>query len=603
MCGAVLVTQCVSAGCASKNCYKTSLSQLRKCQFSTFFEKHNNEDSKLFECKEINDYNYENIIKNRKTFLVYGYADYSYRCFTHFNKLIDVSNKHVEFSSDEKIPLYKLNISKNKLVVQNFHIKSIPIIQLRHKCKLVEELSGNELNDQINLSNMIKRSCSYFDSILDVKNIIDFLSREEELSNSGYLKFLNEEKFHNTFSSSKKTNDEVTRLLLSYPKKITNEEAHMEKTLSEKEKILHPQEMNNMSQEDTLKNLQLKYQCTTYINFKKLELLLSCEKKNANLIKYFLNEIILYHNSYLDISEEYSKIMAKGFLYLFDEENISFEYLIELKNKLLEKEYQSPMNLKGIKLINFNEPVITFDDFKNVHLKGLKKIDEFLSNEEADAQSDAETNAETNLESNLESNAETNAETNLESNLESNAETNVESNLESNAEAIAFSKNTILQTNSKEHKSDKMKNVTKSKYLSRIYRILAVKYLHIEDYDSTFHYALESYKLTFPLKNIETTKSKVLIENLILYVGAYNTSVINFLTNLQFLYTNKIFKVVRFPHTRAIKGGRPMMKRGKSGKWLWLSQDWKPRWLKKKSKLILEDEWKCVPDKNVPFWN
>ncbi|KJP88188.1 hypothetical protein AK88_02135 [Plasmodium fragile] len=512
----------------------------------------NNGDKKLLEWKEINDHNYDHVIKERKTFLLYGYAHYSNRCFTQFAKLASLSNDLVGVKEVEKLPLYKLNVSLNNFLVRKFHIKSLPTIQLRHKNKLVDELVGNELNEQTNVDRLLRRCGTYFNSIREVNNMIDFLAREEELPNSGYNELLEKEEFLHGICPP--------------PIVTTNGEANMDVTtcpplkdknnftLQMKEKLLP---------KDTLNDLLLKYQCTTYVIFKKLELLLNAEKKNTHLIKLVLNEIIANHSSYLDINEHYSRLMAQAFLLLFDEEKLTITHLLDLKKDLEAAEGDSSIQAHIVQSIHFNEPIITFDNFKNIHLKRLKRVDEFLSNQ---------------------------------------------SPVEAASKRIASAEITPhLGEKQEEVQKDKWKEASqinaKTRYLSRVCRMLAIKYLLKEQYDDAFHHALQSYTLTFPLNDMDTSKSKVLIENLILYLGAYNQSVIKFLSNLQLLFTDKIFKVVRFPHTRAIKGGRPMMKRGKSGKWLWLSQDWKPRWLKKKAKLILEEEWKCVPDKNVPFWN
>lgn len=448
----------------------------------------------------------------------------------------------------EKLPLYKLNVSMNNFLVRKFHIKSVPTIQLRHKNKLVDELVGNELNEQTNVDRLIRRCGTYFNSIREVDNMIDFLAREEELPNSGYDELLEREEFlHGMCPSIARTDGEDNIDITTHQNEKNNFALEM------KEKLF---------QKDTLNDLLLQYQCTTYVLFKKLELLLNREKKNTHHIKLILNEIIVNHSSYLDINERYSKLMAKAFLLLFDEEKLAIENLLDLKNYLEGTEADSSMHAQLIQSIHFNEPIITFDDFKNIHLRHLNQVDEFLSNE-----------------------------------LEEEAPSEMISSTENHhsGEKAGEVQNGKLKSTPK--------NNEKTRYLSRVCRILAIKYMQKEQYDDAFHHALQSYTLTFPLNNVDTSKSKVLIENLILYLGAYNPSVIKFLSDLQLLFTDKIFKVVRFPHTRAIKGGRPMMKRGKSGKWLWLSQDWKPRWLKKKAKLILEEEWRCVPDKNVPFWN
>ncbi|GAB68850.1 hypothetical protein PCYB_142780 [Plasmodium cynomolgi strain B] len=526
---------------------------LYEFQTSVVKAKLNGGDSRLLECKEINDHNYESVIKKRKTFLLYGYAHYSNRCFTHLDKLTSVSNGFVEMREiEKKLPLYKLNVSMNNFLVRKFHIKSVPTIQLRHKNKLVDELIGNELNEQRNVDKLLRRCGTYFNSIREVDNMIDFLAREEELPSTGYDDLLGKEEFlHGLYSPIATTHGEEPPMddNTTPPPKDKNTFA-----IEIKEKLFP---------KDTLNDLLIKYQCTTYVLFKKLELLLSGEKKNTHLIKLILNEIILNHRSYLDINERYSKLMAQAFLLLFDEDKLSIEDLLDLKKDLEAAERDSSVHVHIIQSIHFNEPIITFDDFKNIHLRHLNGVDEFLSNEwEEEAPSKG---------------------------------------------MITFEEIPPSGENPEELQNGKLKEASKidkkTRYLSRVCRILAIKYLQKEQHDNAFHHALESYRLTFPLNDVDTSKSKVLIENLILYLGAYNPSVIKFLSNLQLLFTDKIFKVVRFPHTRAIKGGRPMMKRGKSGKWLWLSQDWKPRWLKKKAKLILEEEWRCVPDKNVPFWN
>ncbi|ANQ09448.1 Uncharacterized protein PCOAH_00039070 [Plasmodium coatneyi] len=508
----------------------------------------NSANSKLLECKEINDQNYDAIIKKRKTFLLYGYAHYSNRCFTHLDKLASLNNDFIQIREDEKLPLYKLNVSRNNFLVRKFHIKSVPTIQLRHKNKLIDELIGNELNEQTNVDRLLRRCGTYFNSIREVDNMVDFLAREEELPTSGYNELFEREEFlHGICPSIGTTHGEDHINMIPHQKDKNNFEIEMKEKLFPK---------------DTLNGLLLKYQCTTYVLFKKLELLLNGEKKNTPLIKLLLNEIIANHSSYLDINERYSKLMAKAFLLLFDEEKLAIEKLLDLKKDLEAADTDSSIHAHLIQSIHFNEPIITFDDFKNIHLRCLNKVDEFLSNE---------------------------------------TEEEGPSGIMVTSGEIPYSGEKAEIQNGIFKKCTK--NSATTRYLSRVCRILAVKYLQKEQYDDAFHHALQSYTLTFPLNNVDTSKSKVLIENLILYLGAYNPSVIKFLSDLQLLFTDKIFKVVRFPHTRAIKGGRPMMKRGKSGKWLWLSQDWKPRWLKKKAKLILEEEWRCVPDKNVPFWN
>ncbi|EUD68875.1 hypothetical protein C922_00563 [Plasmodium inui San Antonio 1] len=547
---AALLPPCLSAGKTNSRHHKAPFIPLRKCQFTISSAMLNSTDSKLLECKEINDQNYDNVIKKRKTFLLYGYAHYSNRCFNHFDKLATLSKDFVQIKKVEKLPLYKLNVSMNNFLVRKFHIKSIPTIQLRHKNKLVDELIGKELNEETNVNRLLRRCGTYFNSIREVDNMVDFLAREEELPNSGYDDFFEREAFLHGMCSPIET--------------ANHGEAPMDSTPSPNDKNSFVTEMKEkLFPKDTLTDLLLKYQCTTYVLFKKLDLLLNGEKKNHHQIKLVLNEIIANHSSYLDINERYSKLMAKAFLLLFDEEKLSIENLLDLKKGLEEAgEEKSSIHAHAMESIHFNEPIITFDDFKNIHLRRINGVEEFLSNE-----------------------------------------------WEEEAPSKAISSAEILRSgeNPEELRNGKLKKASKSnektRYLSRVCRILAIKYMQKEQYDDAFHHALESYTLTFPLNDVDTSKSKVLIENLILYLGAYNPSVIKFLSDLQLLFTDKIFKVVRFPHTRAIKGGRPMMKRGKSGKWLWLSQDWKPRWLKKKAKLILEEEWRCVPDKNVPFWN
>ncbi|CRH02436.1 conserved Plasmodium protein, unknown function [Plasmodium relictum] len=504
-----------------KKCENVFFFLFKKYKFTSFISNHKNIYDNVLVCKEINDYNFSSIIKNEKTFLIYGYADYSHQCLNYLNKIIDISNNELKCKLNKKIPIYKLNISNNHLLIQKFHIKSIPLIQLRHKNKLIEEITGNQLNE-LNLKKILNRCHSYFNTISQVDDISDFLIREEELSHMNYIEDMKKDELY-------LKND----IILKKKDYIDNENKHFFKN-------------------DVLNNLQSKYNCQSYVIFKKLELLLNEKKKNITFIKFFLNEILMNHSTYLDINLNYNKIAAKGFLYLFDEELLSLEKVIELKNYLDET---NQINIEILNSIHFKEPIITFDNSKIIHLNKIKNIDEFLSREE-----------------------------------------------EMNDIKMSLKKN-ALKENIQKGDNIKIENEIKIKYLSRIYRILAIKYLDIEDIDNLLHCALESYKLSFPLNNLDHKKSKVLIENIILYLGAYNENVIKFLSQLQFLFTDKIFKVVRFPHTRAVKGGKPMMKRGKSGKWLWLSQDWKPRWVKKKVKLILEEEWKCVPDKNVPFWN
>ncbi|CRG97576.1 conserved Plasmodium protein, unknown function [Plasmodium gallinaceum] len=512
-----------------KKCENVFFLFFKKFKFTSFISNHKNVNLQVLECKEINDYNFSNIIKNEKTFLIYGYADYSNRSINYFNKIIDISNKEVNSKLNKKIPIYKLNIDNNYLLVQKFHIKSIPVIQLRHKSKLIEEITGNELNE-LNLQKLLYRCHSYFDSINQVDDICDFLTREDELS---YIDSIEDKKKNKLYFKDDNTPKEKDNICGENTKSFDSD-------------------IKQLFKNEVLDNLQLKYNCQSYVIFKKLELLLNEKKKNMVLIKFFLNEILTNHKTYLDINLNYNKITAKGFLFLFDEDLLSVEKAIELKDYLDET---NQINMEILRLINFKEPIITFDNSKSIHLNEIKNLEDFLSKEE-----------------------------------------------EKNDIKMLLEKND-LKENMQKIDNMKIDNNIKIKYLSRIYRILAIKYLDIGDINNMLHYALESYKLSFPLNNLDHTKSKVLIENIILYLGAYNENVIKFLSQLQFLFTDKIFKVVRFPHTRAIKGGKPIMKRGKSGKWLWLSQDWKPRWIKKKTKLILEEEWRCIPDKNVPFWN
>ncbi|CAD2104072.1 conserved Plasmodium protein, unknown function [Plasmodium vinckei lentum] len=518
----------------------------KKRHFTNFIPHYKNSNNKLFECIEINDYNYNSIIKKEKSILLYAYADYSYVSLNLFNKLMDVFQEQtdiieqININKNTKLPFFKLNINNNNILVQNFHIKSIPLIQLRHKNKLVCEISGNELNNKNELKEILRRYHSYFTPLNYVCNINDFLLREDELlkegGNSEHLQNYKSQSIPNDINKetipfkienvSNDKNDSNHSTILSGSNKVTNDGLQI-------------------SQDGILNDVHIKYECSSYVTFKKLEILINQKIKNIDTIKLLLNEIFNNHISYISINEHYSKIATRGFLCLFENSTINdtpqngienlltIEKLIELKNHL-ENNNDLDSIRNDLKLINFNEPIMSLDNFKNIHLKKIKNIEELLSGD-----------------------------------IDKNKETN-------NIKII---------------------------YLSRIYRILAIKYLDIKQHDNSLDCALESYKLTFPLKNIDTKKSKILIENLILYLGAYNPSVITFLSKLQFLFTDKVFKVVKFPHTRAIKGGRPMMKRGKSGKWLWLSQDWKPRWIKKKTKQILEEEWKCVPDKNVPFWN
>ncbi|KEG04253.1 conserved Plasmodium protein, unknown function [Plasmodium vinckei vinckei] len=518
----------------------------KKRHFNNFIPHYKNSNNKLFECIEINDYNYNSIIKKEKSILLYAYADYSYVSLNLFNKLMDVFQEQadiieqININKNTKLPFFKLNINNNNILVQNFHIKSIPLIQLRHKNKLVCEISGNELNNKNELKEILRRYHSYFTPLNYVCNINDFLLREDELlkegGNSEYLQNYKSQSIPNDINKE------------TIPFKIEN--VSNDKNDSNHSTILNGNNKMTydglqISQDGILNDVHIKYECSSYVTFKKLEILINQKIKNLDNIKLLLNEIFNNHMSYISINEHYNKIATRGFLCLFENSNINdtpqngienslpIEKFIELKNHL-ENNNDMDSIINDLKLINFNEPIMSLDNFKNIHLKKIKNIEEFLSGD-----------------------------------IDKNKETN-------NIKII---------------------------YLSRIYRILAINYLDIKQYDNSLDCALESYKLTFPLKNIDTKKSKILIENLILYLGAYNSSVITFLSKLQFLFTNKIFKIVKFPHTRAIKGGRPMMKRGKSGKWLWLSQDWKPRWIKKKTKQILEEEWKCVPDKNVPFWN
>lgn len=511
-----------------------------KYKFSSLFENSKKNFNPLrFEMKEIDDYNYRNLLKNEKAFLVYGYANYSYKCINIFNKLIDIVKEDFENKADKNVSIYKLNVSNNNLLVKQFHIKNIPLIQLRYNNKLMQEINGNELNEN-NIKNILKRYYNYFNTLDCVNDINDFLVREKELS------YNNNESF---FESSKSYNN----------LKDESDNAYNELTfINDEKKQIITNEIKNHFKNNILDKLHLNYNCSSYIVFKKLELLLMEKSNNIKLIKQFLNDIIFHHSTYLDINQHYSKITAKAFLHLFDEHSISIEKLIELKNIILQNENQTDIKVDDIKLINFLEPIINFDNSKIIHYNKFQCINDFLSTSE-------ETNDHINLF--------------LSSSIKKN----------------------ILNTQLID--INQMNDHVKIKYLSRIYRILSIKYFHIGDIQNCLSCALHSYKLNAPLNNIDRNKSKVLIENLILYYGAYNKDIIHFLSELQFLFTDKNFKVIKLPHTRAFKGGRPMMKRGKSGKWLWLSPDWKPRWLKKKSKLILEEEWKCVPDKNVPFWN
>ncbi|VWU51352.1 conserved protein, unknown function [Hepatocystis sp. ex Piliocolobus tephrosceles] len=562
---------------------KNVFSFFKNSFFSNSVVDHKNESSKILECIELNDHNYNTLIKKEKCYLIYGYADYSYRSLSIYTKLlsIDFPKKIINKGADDykKIPLYKVNINNNNLLVQNFHIKSIPLIQLRYKNKLVDELSGDELNNEKNIKNILKRCYNnYFHSLQIVDNINDFLNREHELLNDQDIQ--NVEKRDIALRENEVLFDTLINRNDSDSKNIYDNKTDINQ---------------NFVQNELLNKLELKYQCSTYVTFKKLEMLLneekerkkklymlndnndtlqthhsshdnvnqtdSCDKnKNTILIKSFLNEIINNNKTYLDINHHYNKITAQAFLFLFDQEELSsIEKVLTLINFV--KNYnENWINTENIKFIHFNEPIIVFDDFKNIHLKGFNNIDQFLSQKE--------TVDEAGCQDSL--------------------------------------PHTITQEHSTEITNSDNNNTisnTQIKYLSRLYRILSVKYLFIEDYPKSLHYALLSYKDTFFLNNIDSKKSKVLIENMILYLGAYNKYVIKFISQLQLLFNNKIFKKIQLPHNRTVKGGRPMIKRGKSGKWLWLSPDWKPKWLKKKTKLTLEDEWRCVPDKNVPFWN
>ncbi|EAA21146.1 mitochondrial ribosomal protein var1 [Plasmodium yoelii yoelii] len=474
----------------------------------------------------------------------------------------------ININKNKKLPFFKLNINNNNILVQNFHIKSIPLIQLRHKNKLVCEISGNELNNKNELKEILQRYHSYFTPLNYVYNINDFLLREDEL--------LKEEASSEQLQNykSKSIPNDINKETIPFEiENVSNEknDANNNIILNDHNKMTY--EGNTITKDDILNNMHIKYKCSSYVTFKKLEMLINQKIKNLDNIKLLLNEIFNNHISYISINEHYSKIATRAFLCLFENSNIndtpgndignflSIEKLIELK-KNLENNNDLDSIRNDLKLINFNEPIMSLDNFKNLHLKKIKNIEELLSE-----------------------------------NIDKN-----KTNTLINDPNIIHKENHIVNNTNKIKKNKEIDNI-KIIYLSRIYRILAIKYLDIKQHDNSMDCALESYKLTFPLKNIDTKKSKILIENLILYLGAYNSSVITFLSKLQFSFTDKIFKVVKFPHTRAIKGGRPMMKRGKSGKWLWLSQDWKPRWIKKKTKQILEEEWKCVPDKNVPFWN
>ncbi|SOV24240.1 conserved Plasmodium protein, unknown function [Plasmodium sp. DRC-Itaito] len=524
-----------------KKCYnKLSFFLGSSYKFSSLVENSKkNVNTFRFETKEINDYNYKDLLRNEKAFLVYGYANYSYKSINNFNKLIDIVKEDLENRPDKNVSIYKLNVSNNNLLVKQFHIKNIPLIQLRYNNKLMQEINGNELNEN-NIKSILKRYYNYFNTLNSVNDINDFLVREEELS------YNNNESYFDSSKSNNNLKDESDHV--NYELTFINDD----------KKEIITNEIKNLFKNNILDKLQLNYNCSSYIVFKKLELLLTEKNKNTKLIKELLNDIIFNHSTYLDINQHYSKITAKAFLYLFDEHLISIEKLLELKDIILQNDNQTDIKLDDIKLINFLEPQINFDNSKIIHYNKFQCIDDFLSRPE-------ETNDHMTLL--------------LSSSIKKN----------------------ILNTQLID--INKINDDIKIKYLSRIYRILSIKYFHIGDIQNCLSYALHSYKLTVPLNNIDSNKSKVLIENLILYYGAYNNDIINFLSQLQFLFTDKNFKVIKFPHTRAFKGGRPMMKRGKSGKWLWLSPDWKPRWLKKKSKLILEEEWKCVPDKNVPFWN
>ncbi|SBT47647.1 conserved Plasmodium protein, unknown function [Plasmodium ovale wallikeri] len=541
---------------------------LKRVYFSTNVASSKNVNRGTFEYIDISDYNYDNIVEKEKAFLLFGYSDYAYRCFPLLSKLRNICNsEQVEGKDQKRIPLYRLNISNNNMLVHKFHIKSIPIIQLRYKNKLIEEISGHELDDISYLKNIVKRCSSYFHPLYDVNNINDFLSREHELIRSGYAMcsqgcptstLRNEE----DATSALPNGDDVTSVhLFSSTGEMSNEKER-EKHISFVEKV------KEYFKGDLLDNLHLRYSCASYILYKKLEILLLEKEKNVHLIKSVMNEIITKHSTYLDINDHYSKIMAKGFLTLFDDAHVSsVEEAIELCNRLetytgeLFVEKNEPNFLK-LHMLSFNEPIVTFDNFKKIHQNRVKSIEELLSGEEG----------------------------------------------KRNTEEFPAKYSSIISEHVERSCYTEERNLHKSgylkvKYLSRLYRILAVKYENVEEHDKALECALKSYKLTFPFNYEDTEKSKILIENIILYLGAYNKSVLRFLSEFQFLFTDKIFTVVRFPHTRAIKGGRPMMKRGKSGKWLWLSQDWKPRWLRRKTKTILEEEWRCVPDKNVPFWN
>ncbi|CXJ14966.1 conserved Plasmodium protein, unknown function [Plasmodium berghei] len=544
----------------------------KKRHFNNFIPRYKNFNN-LFECIEINDYNYNTIIKKEKSILLYAYADYSYVSLNFFNKLMDVFQEQgiieqINTNKNKKLPFFKLNINNNNILVQNFHIKSIPLIQLRYKNKLVCEISGNGLNNKNELKEILRRYHSYFTPLNYVCNINDFLLREDEL-----LKEEDSSEQLQNYKSKSISNDINKETIPFEIENVSNDknDANHSIILNGHNKITY--EGHTLTQDGILSNIHIKYECSSYVTFKKLEMLINQKIKNLDNIKLLLNEIFNNHISYISINEHYSKIATRGFLCLFENSSIndtpengienflSIEKLIELKKNI---ENSNALNSirNDLKLINFNEPIMSLDNFKNIHLKKIKNIEELLSG-----------NIDKNKISTL-----------------------------INDPNITHKENHIVNSTNKIKKNKEIDNI-KIIYLSRIYRILAIKYLDIKQHDNSMDCALESYKLTFPLKNIDTKKSKILIENLILYLGAYNSSVITFLSKLQFSFTDKIFKVVKFPHTRAIKGGRPMMKRGKSGKWLWLSQDWKPRWIKKKTKLILEEEWKCVPDKNVPFWN
>ncbi|PFH37690.1 hypothetical protein BESB_000320 [Besnoitia besnoiti] len=72
--------------------------------------------------------------------------------------------------------------------------------------------------------------------------------------------------------------------------------------------------------------------------------------------------------------------------------------------------------------------------------------------------------------------------------------------------------------------------------------------------------------------------ARTLVMAMYMALGAKHPAVQRSRAELEVLLGTDGFVPVIFPHTRARAGGKPIMMRGKSGKWHWLGPYWKPPW-------------------------